>query len=71
MCVSKVIQSEILNEKLIERTKNTSYNNKMDESSDNIKYKEDLLAIFTYYTKIVLFFIGDTHKRFLHSTSYK
>lgn len=46
---------------------------KFDSSEDNsqIQYQEDVLAISTYYTKVVLFTISDLTKKFQDSHIYK
>lgn len=41
------------------------------EDFEKVVYTEDILAVFTYHTKAVLFGIGDLWRQFQKSACYK
>lgn len=41
------------------------------ENGEKFQYKEDLLAVATYYTKVFFDLVGELHKTFLKSTFFK
>ncbi|KAJ8923483.1 hypothetical protein NQ315_010061 [Exocentrus adspersus] len=41
------------------------------EIGEKLRYKEDILAVSTYYTKVIFDIIGNLQKAFLRSTFYK
>ncbi|XP_018571263.1 transmembrane protein 205 [Anoplophora glabripennis] len=43
----------------------------VNENGDKLQYKEDLLAVATYYTKVCFDIVGELHKAFLKSTFFK
>ncbi|RZB41087.1 DUF4149 domain containing protein [Asbolus verrucosus] len=68
MCVGKVTSAKL--EEPFEARKLTK-NVKLINESGKIHYQEDILALSTYYTKIVLFAFGDYYKSFQDSLCYK
>lgn len=68
MCVGKPAISRF---EVTEGEMLTKINYKGAEDLEKVVYTEDILAVFTYHTKAVLFGVGDLWRQFQKSACYK
>ncbi|KAJ8983441.1 hypothetical protein NQ317_013203 [Molorchus minor] len=66
MCVGKTANAMV--SELIEKPASVDHQKFKYEDGAKLQYKEDILAVSTYYTKVVFNSIEDVYKKFLDST---